>query len=125
MVRTNVPISQTNLDALFADPAGTAADATNDHVITLTKPLSELLVRVVHTTASAKICTFVAGDNPPADAAGAGNLATSFANGSVTPVVRWFVLSSARFGQNDGTLSIDLEAGFTGFITAFALPAGS
>ena len=125
MVRTNVPITQTNLDALLADTAGTTADATNNHVVTLTKPLSELLIRVTHTAASEKDLTFPVGDNPPADAAGVGSIVTPFAAGDSTPVVKWFVLSSARFAQNDGTLNIDLETGFTGSIAIFALPAGS
>ncbi len=125
MARTAVTVNAISLNTALADPTDTTADATNDHVITPTKPLSKILLRVTHTAASTKVLTVVAGDNPPADAAGQGSLAVSFAAGNVTPVVKFLVVSSDRFQQNDGTVQIDLESGFTGTIGAFSFPAGA
>jgi len=102
-----------------ADVAGTAIVAANTHVITPTKPFSKLVLRIVNTGAE-KVITIKAGDSPPADAAGLGDLATTFAIGSSTPVVKWFAgLESARFSQDDGSIEITVAASTTGFITAF------
>ncbi len=125
MARTAVTVNAISMNTALADPTDTTADATNDHVITPTKPLSRILLRITHTAASTKVLTVVAGDNPPADAAGQGALTVSCAAGNVTPVVKWLVLSSDRFQQNDGTVQIDLESGFTGTIGAFSFPAGA
>lgn len=125
MARTAITINSMAFNTATADPAGTSADATNDHVITPTKPISKILLRVSHTAASEKDLTVLAGDNPPAVAAGQGNLEVAFAAGNVTPVVKWFVLSSDRFQQDNGEIHIDLESGFTGTLTAFLMPAGA
>jgi len=63
--------------------------------------------------------TIVAGDNPPAGAAGQGNLTKSMAQNET-----WVLgpLSSARFLQSDGTLQIDLAASFAGEVTAYYIP---
>lgn len=125
MARTAITVNAISMNTALADPTDTVADATNDHVITLTKPLSKILLRVTHTASSSKVLTVVAGDNPPADAQGQGNLDVTFGAGNVTPVVKWLVLSSDRFQQNDGTVQIDLASGFTGSIGAFSFPAGA
>lgn len=123
MARTAVTVNSLTAGGVLADPADTTADATNGHVVTPAVPLSEFFLRVTHTAASAKNFTLKAGDSPPADASGQGDLVQSFAAGNVTPVVKFIgPLSSARFIQNDGTVLIDLESGFTGTVGAFSVP---
>ena len=125
MARTALTVSQISFKTALASPAGVVADATNSHVITPTVPVSELLIRVTHTAASAKNFTVKAGDNPPAGAAGQGDLVVAFAAGDVTPVIKYLVIASDRFQQDDGTILIDLESGFTGAVAIFAPPAGA
>jgi ferredoxin-NADP reductase len=125
MARTAVTVTPIVFNTALASPAGVNADATNDHVVTPTVPLSHVILRVTHTAASAKTFTVKAGDNPPAVAHGGGDLVVSFAAGDATPVIKYFVLASDRFQQDDGTISVDLEAGFTGSLAAFSLPAGA
>lgn len=104
------------------DVAGTVIAAANTHTITPTKPLRKVIIRLTNTFGGAKVFTLLAGDNPPADAAGQGNLTVSLADGSVTPTVAYLTgLESARFLQNDGTLNITVAAATTGFIAAFQL----
>ena len=123
MARTALTPVTLTANTFTADPAGTALDATNDHVVTPVSALDEYVIRVSHTTGSSKSLTIKAGDNPPADAAGVGDLTQAFADGSGTPVVKWLgPISSARFIQNDGTLNIDVEASMTGTITVFKIP---
>ena len=120
MARTAVTVTTLAANAYTARPAGTAADPTNDHVIDCsTFPPEELVVEITQTDASARIATLVAGDNPPADAAGQGDLAKSMAQNEV-----WIIgpTTSARFIQNDGTLLLDLAASFAGTIRAYRVP---
>lgn len=120
MARTVVPITSYPGNSATAEAAGTAIDATNSHYFTPVHPLDEYVIRIVNTTGSTKVATIAAGDNPPADAAGQGSLAVSLTDGSSTPTVKIVTgLSSARFIQNDGTVSIDIAASMTGFITVF------
>jgi hypothetical protein len=119
MARTAVAVvALTGAD--IADPAGTTADATNDHIVSGVA-LEEVLLRVSKTSAAGASFTVLAGANPPALSAGQGNLvSTSMGDGSVTPVVRWAgPFESARFAQADGSLHVDLPTGFTGTVTAF------
>lgn len=125
MARVPITINALSLNTALANPTDTTADATEDHVLTPTRPLGKILLRVTHTASGAKNFTVKAGDNPPAVAAGQGDFTTSFAAGNVTPVVKFFVLTSDRFQQDDGTILIDLESGFTGTIGAFSMPAGA
>lgn len=104
------------------DVAGTAVVAANTHVITPTKRSGKVLIRLVNTTASTKVWTVAAGDNPPAASAGQGALAVSLTDGSTTPTVSYLCLESARFMQSDGTILITVASATTGFITAFQLP---
>lgn len=123
MARTALTPVVLTANTSTADPAGTAIDATNSHVFTSSSPLDEYVIRIVNTTASTKVATIKAGDNPPADAAGQGDIAVSLATGSVTPTVAWVgPMASARFIQNDGTVNIDIAASMTGFITVFRIP---
>lgn len=122
MADTTVHVSTLALNTALVNPAGTAIDAAKVGVITLTKPSRKVLIRITNTTAAAKVATITVGDNPPADAASLGVIAESFADGSVTPVIKWFVLEPARFLHDDGCIRITYEAGMTGFVEAIQLP---
>lgn len=122
MADTTVHVTTIALNTATANPVGTAIDATKVGVVTLTKPCRKVILRITNTTAAAKIITITAGDNPPADSAGLGDIATSFADGSVTPVIKLFVLEAARFIQNDGVIRITYAADTTGFVEAIQLP---
>jgi hypothetical protein len=123
MARTAITVSDLVLNSTLANPAGTTIDATNHHVIN-DGDCERLILRITNTTASTKIATVKAGDNPPALAAGQGDLSVSLTDGSTTPQTAFVVLESARFKQSDGTILIDLAASMTGSITAFKLPKG-
>lgn len=120
MARTAVPYSELVANSSLDDPAGTAlnAGAGNGHSIADALPEYTVL-RVDNTSAGEVDITFLAGDNPPALAAGQGNLVVPVAASSV----EWIgPIESGRFLQNDGTLLIDVETGATGTITAFKVP---
>lgn len=121
MADTAVPISQL-VSGTNADVAGTAIVAANGHVITPTKRGGKVLIRLRNTFAGAKVFTVEAGDNPPASAAGQGDLTMSLADGSTTPVDGWLCLETARFLQSNGTIRITVAASTTGSITAFQMP---
>jgi hypothetical protein len=98
-------------------------DATDSHVFTPAHPLDEYFVLATNTTASTKTLTVKAGDSPPADAAGQGDLVVSFGAGNVTPVTKLVgPLSSSRFIQSDGTVNLDVAAAMTGTITVYRVP---
>lgn len=104
------------------DEAGTAIVHANTHVITPTKRTSKLLIKVTNTTAAQKVATLLAGDNPPAVAAGQGSATVTLADGSTTPTVGWFLVDPSRHLQSDGTVHITVAASMTGTITAYQLP---
>jgi hypothetical protein len=119
MARTNIPVVEMVANSNIADPAGTAVDPANGHVITMANGgLEELYIEINSTFAGAKTFTFKAGANPPALSAGQGDLVVTLnaAVGIVGP------LSSARFAQKDGSLQIDVAAAATGTIKAIHLP---
>lgn len=119
MARTPVTVVEMVPNSNIADPAGTAVDPANGHVITQTiGGLEELYIEINSTFAGVKTFTFKAGANPPALSAGQGDLVVSLnaAIGIVGP------LSSARFAQKDGTLQIDVAAAATGTIKAIHMP---
>lgn len=122
MADTAVTLTSLGLSAETADPAGTSIVHADTHVITPTKGTGKLAIRLVNTTASTKTMTILAGDNPPAQSAGQGDLTISFGAGNVTPVVKWVVVESARFIQDNGTIRITVAASTTGTISAFQLP---
>lgn len=124
MARTNVPVTVLTANAVTADVAGTAIDATNSHVIDVSAhALEQLIIRIENTTASTKTATVVAGADPPADAAGTGTIVCSLTAGSVTPTFGFIgPLTSARFVQVGTKVFVDIAAGMTGFITAFVVP---
>lgn len=118
MANTTVHVTTLALNTATADPTGTAIAAANTHVITPTKATSKLAIRLNNTYAGAKDFTILAGDNPPADAAGQGNLVVNIAQDATYFVV----IEAARFLQNDGTIQITVAASTTGFIEAIQLP---
>lgn len=119
MARTAVDVTTLSKTAFTTQGAGTTADPTNDHVITVNFPLDELVLVFTQTDATARAATIVAGDNPPAFSAGQGDLTQSIAQNGVYYVAG---LESGRFLQSDGTLHIDLAASFAGTIKAYRIP---
>ena len=122
MADTAITLTSLALNTATLNTAGTAIVHANTHVITPTKRLDKVLLRITNTTASQKVATILAGDNPPAGAAGQGNLDVTLAAGDSTATFAHVVLESARFLQNDGTIRITVAASMTGFIAAFQLP---
>lgn len=119
MARTAVTVTELTANAATSEPAGTAADPTNDHVISGV-PCEELLIRLANTNGSDRVATIKAGDNPPALEAGLGDLSVTV---PATTGVKWIgPLTSARFVQDDGTVLIDLAASFAGTVTAYRIP---
>lgn len=115
MARTAVTI---NYSTTGAASTKTVADPTNDHVVNLgNTPLEDIVLEFANTNGSDRVASIVAGDNPPAAAAGLGNLDITVP--ATTGVMHVMNLESARFLQSDGTLSIDLAASFAGTVTAY------
>jgi hypothetical protein len=118
MARTLLTVTDLVANASVAEPAGNAVDVANGHYVPGSVPLEELVIDVNQTFAGAKNITIKAGANPPALAAGQGDLviAINAATRRIGP------FTSARFSQADGSLWIDLEAGTTGTIKAIHMP---
>lgn len=115
MARTAVPVTDLTTATSVADPAGTTADPTNGHTITGTRP-EVLAIRVKNTTAGSLNAILRAGTFPLAESSGQGDLTVAVGAGATV----WISpAESARFLQNDGSVSLDLQAGFTGTVTAF------
>lgn len=118
MARTAVPYSNLAANSSLADPAGTTADPTNGHTIAAAEP-ERTMLRIKNTTAGALNAIVKAGTYPPALASVQGDLTVSVGAG----VTVWIgPVESGRFIQKDGSLSVDLQAGFTGTVTAFLVP---
>ena len=115
MARTAVPLTDLTAATSLVDPAGTTADQPNGHTVTGARP-EVLVLRVKNTTAGALNAIVRAGVQPLAPSSGQGDLTVSVAaSGTV-----WIgPLESARFLQNDGSISLDLQTGFAGNVTAF------
>jgi hypothetical protein len=123
MPRTAVHVTTLTPNVGTADPAGTTLDATNNHSIAPGGPTEEFIIRITNTFAGTKVATIKAGTNPPADAAGQGDITVSLTDGSTTPQVAFVgPLTSARFINSDGTVHVDLAASMTGKIEAFRIP---
>lgn len=115
MARTAVTVTDLTAATSVADPAGTTADPTNGHTITGVRP-EVLTLRVKNTTGGALNAILRAGTFPLAESSGQGDLTVSVGAGAtvfIGPV------ESARFLQNDGSVSLDLQATFAGTVTAF------
>lgn len=123
MANTTVHVTTLTKNATTANPTGTAIEHANTHVITPTKPLRDIIIRIAHTTASAKSATIKAGDHPPALAAGQGDLSVTLAD-ATAGTIEYFVgpLEAARFLQDDGTIQVEFDENTTGFVEAFQLP---
>jgi hypothetical protein len=119
MARTAVSYSNWVANSNLSDPAGTALDATNDHTIANAVPELTVL-RVTNTSGSDRIVTVKASTGDPGWRRGQGDLTVTVA---ATSGVQWIgPLSSSKYLQPDGSLSIDIVASHTGTITAFKLP---
>ena len=123
MARDALAITALNIDALTAEPTALTLDAANDVTIAAGGNAGKLVIRVSHTAAAEYDLTLVAPtDSPQAIRSSLGSVVVPFAAGNVTPVVKFFVIESARFAQSDGAIHIDLETGFTGSAWAYRLP---
>lgn len=99
------------------DPAGTAVVTGSTHSFTPTKRLDKILIRLVDTSTSSNAVVFKAGDNPPAQSAGQGDL-TITVGGSATSFVGG--LESARFIQDNGAVNFTVAGNCT--VTVLQLP---
>lgn len=111
--------------ALIPGTTGTAIVHANTHVITPAGPLGKLIIWATNTTAAEKVVTILAGDNPPANATGIGNVTMTLGAGDSTATNNFVVLEGARFLQDDGTVHITVAGDMTGRIVAYQLPAGA
>jgi hypothetical protein len=130
MARTAVAYSNLVPDGSLADTAATAvatnAGVGNGHVIPIAaaagtpKSVPELTILRVVAGATGGNVTVKAGVNPPDMGASLGDLVVAVAN-SATVWIGPF--ESGRFIQKDGTILVDIAAGFVaGTITAFRVP---
>ena len=120
MARTVATLVEVALNTSTLDGGGTTYDVSNGMYIPAIPANRDLLVRLTNTDDDTGLTvTFLAGDYPPALAAGQGNLAVVMAFGTT----RWVVLGSDRFLQSDGTISVDVTVN-TGKITPLVLPKG-
>lgn len=92
---------------------------TNGVVVNNVEP-ERTLIRVTNTEGSTNTVTIRKGDNPPALAAGQGDLVVTVA--ATTGVQYIGPVESGRFVQTDGSLEIDFETGMTGAIDVLLLP---
>lgn len=120
MATTDVAYSNLVANGSLVQPAGTAlvAAPTNDMRIVDAVPEYTVL-RVSNTDAGVNLTlTVKAGDNPPALAAGQGDLAVTVAFGTVRFIGPF---ESGRFIQSDGSMMIESST-TTGAITALRIP---
>src|SRR5512139_2117773 len=96
-----------------------AALVTNGVIINDAEP-ERTILRVTNTEASTNVVTVQSGANPPALAAGQGDLAVTVA--ATTGVQFLGPFESGRFLQSDGSLHVDFETGMTGEIDALLIP---
>ena len=121
MARDSVTITTLTTTAVTNTPSGTTINTTNGAYITPTRG-SRLLIRVTNTITNAtKVVTVNAGDNPPAVRSALGSLALTVpASGDIV-----FSLETARYMQDDGTITFDFGTGMTGAISALEIPQGA
>lgn len=101
--------------AATADPAGTATTAGAGNGVSITPAFpEEIILRVSNASGGSGTVTVNAGTQPSAIASGQGALVSTIANNGVS----WLgPFESARFGQSDGSLTIDSSVIMT--VTAF------
>jgi hypothetical protein len=114
MARTAIPITALVENAGVASPVGVAADPTNGHVLAdASQTTATVLLDVDNTAGAAKNVTLKAGPRGSQD--------------KVTPVpanTRALIVvgDSLDFEQDDLDFYVDLEAGTTGTVRAYAVP---
>lgn len=120
MATTQLSYSNLVPNGNLLQPAGTALVAAPTNNMQLAGARPELTVLRVSNTDddTALTLTVKAGDNPPALAAGQGDLAVTVAFGTVQFIGP---LESGRFLQNDGSMMIESTT-TTGTITALRVP---
>ncbi|MBT1002641.1 hypothetical protein KIH31_08500 [Paenarthrobacter sp. DKR-5] len=121
MARTLIPYTNLLTDANLVDVTGTTADPVNGHVIRDTAVPSrswpeQTVLRVQNTAGTAQSLTVLGGKLMFAADTG---IAVSIGAGQT----QWIgPFTSAHVKQADGSICLDLGAGFTGTITAFRVP---
>ncbi len=118
MARDAVAITNLAVNDATALAAGVAINPANNAVIAAGGNTQRLAIHVTITNAGGADVTVKAGSNPPAFAAGQGDLVETFAQNDE----KFFVIESARFAQANGDIYVDFEAGATGTIAAYRLP---
>ncbi|MEV7584396.1 hypothetical protein [Streptomyces erythrochromogenes] len=120
MATTQLSYSNLAPNSSLAQPAGTALVAAPTNNMQLANAFPELTVlRVSNTDDDTNLTlTVKAGDNPPALAAGQGDLAVTVAFGTVQLIGPF---ESGRFVQSDGSMMIESST-TTGTITALKVP---
>lgn len=120
MATTQVPYSNLVANGNLVQPAGTALVAAPTNNMQISDAVPEYTVLRVSNTDddTALTLTVKAGDNPPALAAGQGDLAVSIAFGTVRFIGPF---ESGRFIQSDGSMMIESTT-TTGTITALRIP---
>ncbi len=120
MATTDVAYSNLVANSSLVQPAGTALVAAPTDNMRIVDAVPEYTVlRVSNTDGATDLdITVKAGDNPPALAAGQGDLVATVAFGT-TRFIGPF--ESGRFIQSDGSMLIEAET-TTGTITALRIP---
>ncbi|MDX2552605.1 hypothetical protein ACKI1J_43095 [Streptomyces scabiei] len=120
MATTDVAYSNLVANGNLVQPAGTALVAAPTNNMRIVDAVPEYTVLRVSNTDddTALTLTVKAGDNPPALAAGQGDLAVSIAFGTVRFIGPF---ESGRFIQSDGSMMIESTT-TTGTITALRIP---
>lgn len=112
-------VANGSLDSATGPTTIDATLVTNGVVVNSAEP-ERTVIRVTNTEGSTNTVTIQSGDNPPALAAGQGDLVVTVA---ATTGARYIgPLESGRFLQNDGSMEIDFESGMTGTIDILLLP---
>lgn len=119
MPRTDIPITALPANGATARPAGTAVDATNQHVIAAAGKMDRLIIEFTNTFAGTKACTVKAGVNPPGFRKGVGDLTTGAIAQNAVSILG--PLEAARFAQADGSINVDVDASTTGTIRVYRL----
>ncbi|MFE9765112.1 hypothetical protein ACFYPC_11355 [Streptomyces sp. NPDC005808] len=112
-------VANSSLNGATGPTTVDATLVTNGVVIANAVPELTIL-RATHTDSTAHDLIVRAGDNPPALAAGQGDLTVEVA---LTSGIRYFgPFESGRFLQSDGAMHIDFETGFVGTIDVLRIP---
>lgn len=121
MATTAVPYTNLVANDDIANPAGTAvtAGAGNGGQIADAEP-ERTIIRVANGSGGAGTVTVLAGDNPPAWAAGQGGITSASIADGASAFLGPF--ESGRFLQSDGSMIIESSVAVT--LTAFLIPRG-